>query len=211
MIIAVEGMDKAGKRTQAAMLRDALQKRHVDSALIDFPTKGTPTGDAVAAYVKNTTRADRRPRDVRHVMPCLAAADLWAAAPRVESALRTHDVLVLNRSPASNLAYGWAAKLDPAWLLHLTAGHPANGTPRITVLLDMPVSESFRRVPEGRDIFESDRRFLSGVRSVYLGEARAHKWVVVRADRPAADVHRAILRSVMPRVREVLRLRETET
>ena len=209
MIVAFEGIDGAGKQTQASLLRESLVKRHrISAALIDFPTKGTPTGDAVAAYVRNTTRADRRPRDARHVMHCLAAADLWAAAPRVESALRTHDVLVLNRSPASNLAYGWAAGLSPPWLLRLTDGHPANGTPRITVLLDMPVSESFRRVPEGRDIFESDRRFLSSVRSVYLGEARAHKWVVVRADRPAADVHRAILRMVVPRIREVLRLRE---
>ena len=208
MIIAIEGMDKAGKRTQAVLLRDALQKRLVESALIDFPTKGTLTGEAVAAYFRNTARSDLYPSHHRHVLPCLAAADMWAASGRVESALRMRDVLVLNRSPASNLAYGRAAELNHAWLRSLTAGHPANGTPRLTVLLDMPVSESFRRVPENRDAFESDRHFLNDVRATYLSEARRHKWTVVRANRPAADVHHTILRRVMPRIREVLRQRE---
>lgn len=202
MIIAFEGVDKAGKGTQSALLRDMLANEHgLSAALFDFPTKGTPTGDAVSAYISG----GRRSPDTARVMPCLAAADFWAAAPRVESALRTHDVLVLNRSPASNLAYGRAAGLDGAWLHGLTGGHPACGRPAATILLDIPVSESFRRHPENRDTFESDRAFLQDARAAYLSEARRHGWVVVRADRPAGDVHRTVLRRVMPLVRRARR------
>ena len=208
MIIAFEGLDKAGKATQSRMLRDALAKTYrIPAALMDFPTRNTPTGDAVAAYIKNTARPDLHYDSSRRVMPCLAAADLWAAAPRVESALITRDVLVLNRSPASNLAYGLAAKLPRSWLRSLTAGHPAEGTPRLTVLLDIPVAESFRRSPDDRDVFESDRCFLEDVRAAYLSEARRENWTVIRATRPAADVHRTVLRRLLPRIRKTLRRR----
>ena len=208
MIIAIEGIDKAGKRTQSAMLREALQKRLIMSRLIDFPTKGTPTGDAVSAYLKHLSHAGRPHYLERHAMPCLAAADLWAAAPRIESACNMFDVLVLNRSPASNIAYGRAAGLGPEpWLRGLTRGHPAEA-PEFTVLLDIPVPESFRRQPKNRDASESDPGVLRRARAAYLSEARRHNWTVIRADRPAADVHRTILRRLLPGIRKALRRRE---
>lgn len=208
MIIAFEGLDKAGKGTQSKLLHDALRRQHVSSRIIDFPTHGTTTGDAVSAYLEDRRQHAPAPHAPAHVVPCLAAADMWAAAPRVETALDECDVLILNRSPASNIAYGSAAGLSPSWLRMLTDGHPANQSPRLTILLDIPVSESFSRQPDDRDAFESNSKFLERAAAAYVSEARRHDWLYVWAARPADEVHNTILHKSMPRILEAMWRRE---
>ena len=208
VIVVLEGIDKAGKGTQSARLQLALRAAGVRTALFSFPTDGLPTGRAFDSYVRGLAGGGglKSPEYDPRVVPLLAAADMWAAAGLMRGQMRRNDVVICNRSPASNKAYGAAAGLDRHWLDSLTRGHPA-ANPDACILLDISAGESFRRCPpEERDAFESDRRFLQSVRAAYLSEAEKHGWAVVRADRPADDVHRAVMRMVMPRISRTLRL-----
>lgn len=192
MIVAIEGGDQAGKRTQSALLRGALRRRGLRAAVLEFPDYSTPAGRAAAAHLSGRRRA---PPQAVH---CLLAANRWERLGRIERAASENDVVVMNRYYHSNVAYGAANGLRAAWLEGLDAGLPRSD---LVVLLDLPPAESFRRKRSGRDAFERKMEFVRRVRKEYLRMARGRRWRTVDAARPAGDVHADVLRIVEGRLR----------
>ncbi len=45
MIVAIEGGDQAGKKTQSQMLANALKKRKLKTKVFSFPDYSTPIGN----------------------------------------------------------------------------------------------------------------------------------------------------------------------
>ncbi len=51
MIIALEGTDQAGKKTQTAMLAKALKAQKIKTAVFDFPDYSTVIGKEINSYL----------------------------------------------------------------------------------------------------------------------------------------------------------------
>ena len=188
VIIAIEGMDKAGKQTQSAMLQDALAKRGISSRIFHFPDYGTDIGGVIERRLEPQGRDGSA--DAPQALHCLLAANRWEHLHSIRDACSRYDVVIMDRYYPSNIAYGTANGMDPGWLANLDEGLPA---PDIVILLDIPVPVSFERSPAMRDSLERDREFLEAVRAEYRALAGRGGWRIIPADGPERDVHEAVL------------------
>lgn len=183
IMIALEGVDRSGKSTQAAMLEAWARRRGYGARLIKFPDYSTPTGRRIKRLLGS---GGAEPREMHSLM----AENRREALPGLLRVMKRSDVLVLDRYTGSNAAYGAANGMDREWLAGLDRSMPA---PDATILIDVDVSESFRRRPGG-DSFESDRSFMRRVAAEYRRAARAGGWFMVNGSGDPHSVHARVAR-----------------
>ena len=179
-LIALEGIDQAGKRTQAALLARKLSRGGYVTSIWSFPDYKTPLGKQLKVYL-----AGRRKLDY-HSVHLLYAANKWEQASKLENAIRDGSNIIVNRYSPSNIAYGVAHGLPLAWLNSLEDGLPK---PDAVFVLDINPSISFKRKSRRRDVHERDLKYLKKVRSAYLRLARKYGWRVVDANKSLDNVH----------------------
>ncbi len=182
MIIVVEGVDQAGKKTQALKLVNAIKNGDRTAKMFDFPDYATAVGKVIRDMLNSGKPV------VPQVLHCLLAANRWEVADNIRRS--EHDVLVMNRYTQSNLVYGTVNGMSREWLANLDDGMPKAD---IVILLDIPPEESFRRKKKDRDMFESDFAFLNRVSEVYRSMAEKRRWRVVDAVGTADEVHDRIM------------------
>jgi dTMP kinase len=187
MLIDIEGIDGSGKGTQARLLCDHLLASGVSSTLISFPRyEATLFGRAVGEYLngKFGSLAEVHP----FLVSLLFAGDRFESKSYLLEALRTSDVVVLDRYVASNVAHQ-ASKLDGAARADLTEKileieFTIFGLPRpdLVLLLDLPIWEAQDLIARKAarnytsrkaDIQEADAGYLARVREVYHELARS--------------------------------------
>ncbi len=186
MIIAIEGGDQAGKKTQTRLLARALKKRKVRAATFSFPDYRTPIGKEILLYLGGKRRF---PPQVIH---CLFSANRWERLDDILDAASKNHVVIMNRYYHSNLVYGLANGMGQRWLEGLDRGLPK---PDMVVLLDVPREEPFRRKRANRDRFEKEDGFLQKILETYRIVAKRRRWKVVDAARPEQQVHQDILKA----------------
>ena len=197
MLIAIEGVDGAGKRTLSEGLRKAFEATGKSVATLAFPRYGRSVTADIAAEALHGEHGDLA--SSVYAMAMLFALDRAAAVEEIEGLRRDHDAVILDRYVASNAAYT-AARLhqDAAgeavdWV-HRTEyqrlGLPA---PDWQVLLAVPAElagQRARRRAESepgraRDSYERDDDLQQRTGAVYAGLAAADwggRWLVVDAD-----------------------------
>jgi dTMP kinase len=181
MLVAIEGIDGSGKGTQAERLRAGLVADGVSCSLMSFPRyEATLFGRAVGDFLNG------RFGTLEQVDPHLAA--LLYAGDRLESrddllaAIDTHDVVVLDRYVASNIAHQ-GAKTAPEerqkiidWISQIE--HEIYGLPYadLTILLDVHVPTAVELIArksartytdQKADLQEANSEYLSSVRKLY--------------------------------------------
>jgi dTMP kinase len=193
VLLAIEGIDGAGKGTQAARVAETASARGHRVASFSFPLyDGNPFSRAVADYLNGEFGG------VDEVHPELAAllyaGDRFHARPQLVDALAEADLVVCDRYVASNAAHQGAKLTGEArsrllgWLDEVEYGEFALPRPQLVVLLDAPVALARELV--GRkaardyttleaDIHESDAGHSSATREVYLELADRGGWRVV--------------------------------
>lgn len=184
MIIVIEGGDQAGKRTQTAMLAQALKKNGIKTATFSFPDYATPVGKEIRRYL------DGKRRFPPQVIHCLLAANRWEKLPEIRRAQERSSVLIMNRYYQSNIVYGLVNGMDGSWLENLDRGLPKAD---LVILLDITRRESFDRKKSGRDRFEKDKEFLNRVTSTYRRVAKKRRWKTVDASGTKQEVHDEIM------------------
>jgi len=192
-MLVFEGIDKAGKATQARLLSRRLEKEGYRCKIISFPVYTTPIGKELKLSLQGRRRY---PLQVRYL---LMSANRWEMKEKIES--RNVDLLILNRYIHSNIAYGIASGLDRNWLESLDSGLPQ---PDLVVLLDISPTTSLKRKLKGRDVNEKDLAYLSKVREVYLNLAKEKGWFVIDAERDVEQVHQEVFESVYADIRKRL-------
>lgn len=185
MIIAIEGGDQAGKRTQTRMLENTLKKRGIPVKSFSFPDYATPVGRAIRRHLAG--RKSYRPQ----VIHCLMSANRWEKLPEIERAQKKYPVIIMNRYYHSNLVYGIANGLKPAWLEKLDWGLPRAD---LVIVLDVSQKTSFIRKKTNRDKFEKDKSFSQKVSKTYRLVAKKRRWRLVDASRPQDEVHADIMK-----------------
>ncbi|HEX7322894.1 MAG TPA: dTMP kinase [Mycobacterium sp.] len=208
MLIAVEGVDGAGKRTLSDGLRTAWQAAGLSVAALAFPRYGqSPTAD-LAAEALHGRHGDLA--SSVYAMAVLFALDRAGARDEIEKSVSEHDVVLLDRYVASNAAYS-AARLHQnatgdvvGWVRELEYGRLALPTPGLQVLLDVPVelaAERARRREQHdqdrtRDLYERDDDLQVRTGAVYRGLAGSGfggRWRVVGPATEAGELAASVL------------------
>ena len=191
MLIALEGLDQAGKETQGYLLRDGLRAEGRRARLVSFPDYGTSIGEEIA-------RALQGERDYGpDVMQLLYVANRYERKPDLVRWLDAGIVVICDRYAASSVAYGEAQDLDPEWLARMQRFLPA---PDVTFLLDVPPELAATRKAAGRDRYERDVALLARVRACYLRQAEQEGWTRVDGSRTKAEVAGEIAAALGPRL-----------
>jgi dTMP kinase len=218
-LIAIEGIDGAGKGTQARLLTEQLRQQGLRVACIQFPRYSETTfGEAIGDFLNG------RFGSLDQVHPQLAAVlyagDRFESRQLLQDAASENDVVILDRFTGSNLAHQ-AAKLDGeerrkliAWIDKVE--HEIFGLPRpdFNILIDISsdwsrelVSRKGERdyTDEEADIQESNLPYLDRVRSCYrqLAEQRDDWFVVNSLDpfgnlRTVDDINSEIQKLIRP-------------
>lgn len=196
-LVAVEGLDGAGKTTQVALLADALSAVDV----VSFPRYDTFFGRHIRDLLAATGEPSAQSVDPRSMA-------LWYALDRVQWARDRKPVpdgvVLLNRYTLSNAVYQSARAQDPTlfdWVLRLEFEELGLPRPDLTVVLDVGPETSQRRVGSRgeRDVYERATDLLARVREGYLAAAANQRdVVVVDAAGAPSDVHAAVLRALTP-------------
>ena len=160
MLIAIEGVDGAGKRTLTTGLRTAFEAAHKSVASLAFPRYGQSVTADLAAEALRGAHGDLA--DSVHAMAVLFALDRAGARDEVAHLTTTYDVVILDRYVASNAAYS-AARLHQTadgeavdWVRALEYERLGLPAPDAQVLLSVPVELAAARA-DSRAVADADR------------------------------------------------------
>ena len=197
MLIAIEGVDGAGKRTLAQRLSTALQAAGRSVATLAFPRYGQSVAADVAAEALHGQHGDLA--SSVYAMAMLFALDRAGAAGQIRELCGDHDVVILDRYVASNAAYSAARLRQGAdgevvdWVHQMEYRRLQLPAPDWQVLLGVSTELAGQRARDRarqdasrlRDTYERDNELQQRTGAAYAGLAAAGwggRWLVVDAD-----------------------------
>lgn len=187
MLIAIEGVDGAGKRTLTQGLRSAFEESGKTVASLSFPRYGQSEPADIAAEALHGGHGDLSTSV--YAMAVLFALDRAGARDEIDLLHSENDVLILDRYVASNAAYS-AARLHQnadgdvvSWVRELEYGRLRLPAPDWQVLLDVPAELAAERAEHranteadrAKDVYERDDGLQRRTGEVYSGLA-ARDW-----------------------------------
>jgi dTMP kinase len=201
VLIAIEGVDGAGKRTLTNGLRTAFETEHKSVATLAFPRYGHSVEADLAAEALHGEHGDFS--QSVYAMAVLFALDRAGARDEIGHLNSAYDVVILDRYVASNAAYSAARLHQPAdapvvaWVRTLEYERLHLPKPDWQVLLDVPTElaaeRAERRANEeadrAKDSYERDDGLQRRTGEVYSGLAAAQwcgRWLVAGPDVNAA-------------------------
>jgi dTMP kinase len=189
LFVTLEGIDRAGKTTQARLLCEALG----DRAVAVREPGGTAAGERIRELLKDPSIT----LDTRAEALLFAAARAELVADVIRPALEDGKIVISDRFLDSSLAYQGAARglgvEDVAQVNEFATG---GLRPDVTILLDLPLEAAAARAGVEVDRFEQEGAQLQeSVRAAYedLSSGNRDRWVRVDADRDPDAVHRDVL------------------
>ena len=203
MLIVIEGVDGAGKRTLTNGLRAAFEAAHKSVASLAFPRYGHSVEADLAAEALHGDHGDLATSV--YAMAVLFALDRAGARDEIGHLNAAYDVVILDRYVASNAAYSAARLHQPAdggvvtWVRQLEYERLKLPTPDWQVLLDVPTELAAERaenraqqeVDRARDAYERDDGLQRRTGEVYAALAATGwcgQWRVAGPDVDAADL-----------------------
>ncbi|HXM96032.1 MAG TPA: thymidylate kinase [Candidatus Dormibacteraeota bacterium] len=219
-LIAIEGIDGSGKRTQVELLQRALAERGHSVYVTGFPQYDSWFGKMVGQFLNGElgTLESVDP----HFTAMLYAGDRLEAKAKLEEALANGQIVLADRYIASNLAHQTArvpaAKRSAftAWIEHLE--YTIYGLPResLTLYLRVPLREAQALIARKsarsytsskRDLQEASLQHLEDAAKIYDLLARRPQWATIEcfdADRNRLHPREAIAQKVLAAVEPLL-------
>lgn len=219
-LIALEGIDGSGKRTQLDLLAGELAARGLSVFRISFPRYESFFGKLVGSFLNGEFGALDTVDP--HLSALLYAGDRMEAKAEIEAALSAGKIVLADRYIGSNMAHQSARvseiKRDEflAWLKRLEYGLYALPVEDLVVYLRVPVAEAHRLVALKsarayttlkRDIQEADIKHLQETAIIYDRLATESNWARIDCTSTASgalyspeEIHRAVLRAVETRL-----------
>ncbi|WP_078598451.1 dTMP kinase [Evansella clarkii] len=160
-IIAVEGLDKAGKHTATKVLYNYFSSKGLKVEQSSFPNYETPIGQLIRQWLKGELLADEKTFEL------LQAADKQLGQTYIQECERQGvDILLIDRYVHTEWAYG-AFDNDERWLSELTR---YMRLPDAVIYLDVePEVSMHRRGKYGdNDYYESDIERLRYTKEEFL-------------------------------------------
>lgn len=183
-IIVFEGIDKAGKTTQAKLLEKKLGSKCVR---IDFPDYSTPVGKEIRQFL------DGKRNYPDEVKMMLLSANRWEKKGEIEKIVSKGTTVIMNRYYQSNLVYGISKGLKLDWLLSLDKGLPKAD---LVIVIDIRPKTLVSRSKNVVDTFEKDLELIRRVKKNYRILANKFNWRTVEGEKSVDEVHGQVLRIV---------------
>jgi dTMP kinase len=201
VLIVIEGVDGAGKRTLTNGLRAAFEAVHKSVATLAFPRYGHSVEADLVAEALHGGHGDLS--SSVYAMAVLFALDRAGARDEIGHLNSAYDVVILDRYVASNAAYS-AARLHQGadgdvveWVRDLEYRRLHLPSPDWQVLLDVPAEIAAERAENraqqeanrAKDAYERDDGLQRRTSEVYRGLAAADwcgRWLVAGPDVNAA-------------------------
>ncbi|MEM3095406.1 MAG: dTMP kinase [Nitrososphaerota archaeon] len=186
-LIAVEGVDGAGKTTQARTLTRWLNREGFRAVYTCEPTQG-PVGRLVRKHLSGRLKLSEE------TVALLFAADrLEHLRTFVKPYLKRGFTIVSDRYLHSSIAYQTALTGRPDWVEQINGLAPE---PDLSILLDVPVGMAIERLRLRRSERYERMRFLRRVRRNYLRLVRSGRMVLVDGRGGRGDVAHMIAEKV---------------
>jgi dTMP kinase len=207
VLIAIEGVDGAGKNTLTQGLRAGFEAAGRSVTSLAFPRYHRSMHADLAAEALHGGHGDLS--SSVYAMAVLFALDRADARDEIERLSAAHDVVILDRYVASNAAYS-AARLHQgidgevvAWVRELEFERFGIPAPDWQVLLAVPTELAGQRAQRraeadaerARDAYERDDGLQRRTNEAYAALAAAHwggPWVVAGPDVDAAGLARTL-------------------
>ncbi|KAI1305626.1 thymidylate kinase-domain-containing protein [Xylaria venustula] len=135
--IVFEGMDRAGKTTQAKLLQLRCIESGREVKFMRFPDRTTPIGQMIDSYLKGEAEIED------HVIHLLFSANRWEAAQKIRTELEAGHTIICDRFYHSGIVYSAAKQLPSLSLSWAKA--PEIGLPRPDMVLFLDLEESVAR------------------------------------------------------------------
>ncbi len=200
MFIAIEGIDGAGKSTQARLLVRWLDQQGRSAVLCRDPGS-TDLGEEV----RKLLLASRHQIGAKAQMLLYMAARAQMVDELIAPTLyKRKAIVVCDRYVLSNVVYqGYGCGLDPEVIWQV--GQVATGgvMPQLTIVLDLEVHTAQQRLQGPRDRIETlGQDFFQRLVEGYRQEAQrhSHNIVLVPADRSVEEIHQEICQLVQSRL-----------
>ncbi|MES9681687.1 dTMP kinase [Gottfriedia acidiceleris] len=199
IIIAFEGLDKSGKKSQSDMLYEALYERGINVEKSEFHRYDTPTGQLIRQFLDG----EYKPNQL--AIECIMAADKYAQLDWFNELAEKTEVLILDRYLASQFVYGQANYVDKDFAINLLELMPE---PDFQFFLDITPEESMGRKGKhgDNDKYESDQELLTRARNIYLEkmtlESEDDKALILDGTLPVQDLHHRILERTLSLLEE---------
>jgi dTMP kinase len=191
LLIAFEGGDGAGKSTQVALLREALEAWGRDVTVTRQPG-GTSLGRQIRDLVLHGEHVTPRAEALLYAADKAQHADLV-----LRPALAAGQVVLTDRYTDSAVAYQGAGRDLGAPEIHdLNMWAVDHLVPDLTVVIDVSAQEGRRRRGEVHDRLESEAdTFHEAVRAHYLAMAQGNpqRYLVVDGTLSAEQIHAQVL------------------
>ncbi|XP_032553305.1 thymidylate kinase [Chiroxiphia lanceolata] len=184
-LIALEGVDRAGKSTQGRRLVQGLRAAGHKADLIRFPDRTTEIGQLISSYLV-------REKDLEdHTIHLLFSANRWEHVPGMKEKLHQGITIVVDRYAFSGVAFTNAKGnfcLD--WCKQPDVGLPK---PDLILFLQLSPEEAVERGNYGHERYESSSFQEKVLQSFYcLMEDKSLNWKTVDASQSIEDLHREI-------------------
>ena len=216
-LIAIEGIDGSGKRTQVELLTTALVERGHSVFATGFPQYDSWFGKMVGQFL-NGELGPLESVDP-HFTALLYAGDRFEAKVKLEAALGNGQIVLVDRYIGSNLAHQ-AARVDSAkraafqeWIEHLEYG--IYGLPKedLVLYLRVPPVEAQKLVAlksarsytsAQKDLQEASLRHLEDAAQIYDSLSKRANWNTIECFdskrnqmRSAEDIAKEVLGTVL--------------
>jgi dTMP kinase len=212
-LIAIEGIDGSGKRTQMELLANALSAVGNRVYSTGFPQYDSWFGKMVGQFLNGELGALDAVDP--HFTALLYAGDRFEAKPRLETELRDGKIVLVDRYIGSNLAHQTARAAPEKrvefrkWIEHLEYGIYDLPREDLILYLRVPPGEAQKLVAQKtarsytrakRDILEASLHHLQDAADIYDLLARNAPWATIEC----FDARRGTVREVPEIAQEVL-------
>lgn len=188
IVIAVEGVDGAGKQTLTRAIAHELEDRGKDVLRLSFPRYGESVHADIAAEALRGEHGDLAASV--YAMATMFALDRHAALGDLQRQINRHDVVILDRYVASNAAYSAARMQQDSsgevvkWVQELEFERFGLPKPDLQLLVSVPVEIAQERarkrevddLDRARDTYERDMDLQARTAAIY-GQLAEEGWI----------------------------------
>ena len=188
ILIALEGIDGAGKTTQAKLLVRWL-KRNGFTAIYT----SEPTNSDVGRLIKQHL-SGRRKYPEEAVALLFAADRLYHVERTIKPALSAGRIVVTDRYVHSSIAYQTVSTRMRRWVMQINSLAPK---PDLSILIDIPVEKAMERMQKRRRYIYERKEFLEQVRKEYLLLVKRRQMIKVDGTADKLTVNKAVIGHVL--------------